>query len=302
MILDSMNTRTKAILGLSGVFLIGLLCGALGVGLVVREKVRDRDRLNDAEGFRDFFSERLELSESQRDSLALELEQAYNELDDIREVAEYEYDQVFDTLTSRISPLLDPDQRMLLQKQRSQLLPRDEARARLRKERRTRLRLQRESHPPDSVTSNSAELTEEMVGESIVSEQKDIVGIDPGPDEAPLLDDDVATEAFPGLAGADVREEQLPLFLDFLKERLELNDEQVEEVRTVLKKGVRRNAWISENFKDDPPRRLKRQKMNLLMLAQQINQVLTDEQKKVFKELLQQMKKPAKKSRKLQEK
>ena len=118
-----MQTRTKAILGLSTIFLTGLLCGGLGVGLIVREQVRDRDRLKDPDGFREYFSEQLSLSEKQRDSLASELERAYDEINDIRAGVEVEYQEVFDTLTNHINPILNSEQRQLLQRERKRLLP-----------------------------------------------------------------------------------------------------------------------------------------------------------------------------------
>jgi hypothetical protein len=34
-----MTTRTKAILSLSGIFLVGAICGAAVVGLIVRDRV-----------------------------------------------------------------------------------------------------------------------------------------------------------------------------------------------------------------------------------------------------------------------
>ena len=118
-----MTNRTKAIASLTGVFILGALCGGLALGLFVRSEVRDRDRLKDPEGFREYFADELSLSQAQRDSLESELAVAYEQIEDIRYQVELEYGEVFDTLTGRLIPTLNTRQRRLLADERKRLLP-----------------------------------------------------------------------------------------------------------------------------------------------------------------------------------
>lgn len=109
-----MTTRAKAIGGLSVVFLLGGVCGALIVGVVLRDRIRDSQQLRDRHGFVEFFERRLELTEAQRDSLRDELMQAYVELADLRSNTTQRFNEVLDSLKQRINPHLTLQQRELL--------------------------------------------------------------------------------------------------------------------------------------------------------------------------------------------
>ena len=116
-----MTNRTKAIVGLSGVFILGAVCGALAVGLMVRHQVKGASRFHDRDGFTQYFVERLELTEAQRDSLSDELEQSYVELARLRAAVAGEYGILLDSLGHRLSPSLRPEQRELLRKAEQRL-------------------------------------------------------------------------------------------------------------------------------------------------------------------------------------
>lgn len=118
-----MTTRTKAIFGLSAVFLIGLLCGGAIVGLVVRDRVRDAQRMKEKEGFSEAFLDRLEVTEAQRDSLRGTLEQAYEEIRALRNAAQEEYQEVLDTLRKRVYPRLTSEQRVRYDQIEARVLP-----------------------------------------------------------------------------------------------------------------------------------------------------------------------------------
>lgn len=118
-----MTTRTKAIFGLSAVFLIGLICGGAIVGLVVRDRVRDAQRMKEKEGFSEAFLDRLEVTEAQRDSLRGSLEQAYEEIRALRNAAQEEYQEVLDTLRGRVYPRLTAEQRTRYDQMEERVLP-----------------------------------------------------------------------------------------------------------------------------------------------------------------------------------
>ncbi len=287
-----MTTRTKAILGLSGIFLLGLLCGGLGVGIFVRENVRDRERLRDAEGFREYFADRLSLSESQRDSLTSELQTAYEELADIRAMAESEYDLVFDTLASRINPVLSPDQRLRLEEQRLHLLPRDRISKRGRAIR-FRLRSAPETDSSLAVPDEADWAMEDAMPEGAPADVPKEKG---GKDSAAALKAESDATEFSGLPGPETSEEELPTFVEFLKTRLELDGEQTGELQHILRKAVRRNAWIRENFKDDRLQRTRRLRGSLAMLDRQLTEILTGSQRDLYRTLKRDMKAKRRKS------
>ncbi|MGE3801396.1 MAG: hypothetical protein AB7H80_10275 [Candidatus Kapaibacterium sp.] len=290
-----MNTRTKAILGLSAVFLIGLLCGGLAVGLFVRQSVRERENLKSAEGFRAYFVDRLQLTEGQRDSLTHELQRAYEEIAEIREGAEFQYEQIFDTLTERVAPILNPKQQVLLEEERRHLLPRrphDQLRRHVREQSRSMLRTEQESFEDSAAI---AALLRDIPTEESKGEQKHVVQGDVSlkPNDSATVDgdaSDIDMNPLPGLPGADVRAEELPRLIEFLKTKLDLSEDQVEQLQVILKKAVRRNTWIRENFQSEPRQRAKRQWMNLGLLVRQVNNILTEDQQNVFQELMKEWK------------
>ncbi len=123
-----MTNRTKAIAGLSGMFLLGALCGALLLGLFVRGRMHDAQRMRDRQGFQAFFTDRLRLTETQRDSLHDELERTYDELAELRRNTAQRYDVVLDSFRQRVQPILTTEQREILEQEEKRLrriLPRD---------------------------------------------------------------------------------------------------------------------------------------------------------------------------------
>lgn len=102
--------RTKAILSLGGVFLVGALCGALALGAFVRGEVRSSNRLRDRDGFHEYFAEQLELTTAQRDSLQGELDWFYGELAALRTAAAGELHDLLDSLDRRLVARLSPEQ------------------------------------------------------------------------------------------------------------------------------------------------------------------------------------------------
>lgn len=118
-----MTTRTKAIFSLSSVFLIGLICGGAIVGLVIRDRIRDAERMKEKEGFSEAFLDRLDATQAQRDSLRGSLEQAYEEIRALRSAAQEEYQEVLDTLRKRVYPRLTAEQRVRYDRIEERVLP-----------------------------------------------------------------------------------------------------------------------------------------------------------------------------------
>lgn len=112
-----MTKRTQAILGLSGVFVIGALCGALVFGVVMRDRARETAGLRNREGFIHHFERRLQLTETQRDSLKDELERTYSQMAALREETSQRYNILIDSLAVRIMPTLTVEQRELFRDQ-----------------------------------------------------------------------------------------------------------------------------------------------------------------------------------------
>lgn len=102
--------RTKAILTLGGIFIVGALCGALAVGAFVRSEVRSTQRLRDRSGFHEYFADQLELTTAQRDSLQGELDWFYGELAGLRAAAAGDLHDLLDTLDRRLITRLSPEQ------------------------------------------------------------------------------------------------------------------------------------------------------------------------------------------------
>jgi len=116
-----MTTRTKAVLGIVGVFVVGGICGALIFGLVVRERVREARNLREREGFSRFFFDKLQLSDSQNDSLRSVIDSAYRQLEQLRQESSQRYVAVIDTLRSRVYPQLTSEQRLLFEEQEQRM-------------------------------------------------------------------------------------------------------------------------------------------------------------------------------------
>lgn len=276
-----MTNRTKAILGLSGVFLLGLICGALALGLVVRDRVQERSRLKNALGFRDYFVDELSLTEGQKDSLQAELERAYREMADIRDQVEIEYREVFDTLAQRMEPILTASQRTALAQQKERLLPKRPA---------TEIVT---SNPPSiqeidrrvasSKTSSSPNTLQPNGGkrDSTTADAKEQPAVADAPDHDAVPYDDDAS-AGDSILTPETREENLPRIIRHMKKKLTLTDDQSTKIEDLLRKALRRNRWIRENFKDEPLVRGRRLRQSFRLLERQVAEQLTEEQLKVY--------------------
>lgn len=279
-----MTNRTKALFGLSGVFLLGLLCGALAVGLFVRDRVQERSRLKNEVGFRDFFADELSLTEGQKDSLQAELEQAYRQLADIRSQVDLEYREVFDTLARRLDPMLTARQRRAFAEQKERLLPKRTAGDSLRSSIPTIQEIDRNAtaatssgaEPAASVPSGSDRAKRDSAAGNTA--EKNNAGPQLSPDE--VIEDDFT--AGDSLLTPNMREEHLPRAITYLKRRLSLTDDQTVKVEEFARKALRRNAWIRENFRDEPLARRRRLRQSFRLLDRQVSDLLTGEQLKTY--------------------
>lgn len=116
-----MTVRTKAVLGILGVFVLGGVCGALVLGIVVRDRVRETRNLREREGFARFFFDKLQLSDAQNDSLRGVLDSTYRELEQLRVESSQRYAEVIDHMRSRVYPKLSPEQRVLFEEQEQRI-------------------------------------------------------------------------------------------------------------------------------------------------------------------------------------
>lgn len=280
-----MTNRTKAIFGLSGVFLLGLLCGALAVGLFVRDRVQERSRLKNEVGFRDFFADELSLTEGQKDSLQAELEQAYRQLADIRSQVDLEYREVFDTLARRLDPMLTARQRRAFAEQKERLLPKRIAGDSLRSSIPTIQEIDRNA---TAATSSGAEPAAPVPSGSDRAKRDSATGnaseknnVDRQADAGKEIEEDDFT-AGDSLLTPNMREEHLPRVIAYLKRRLNLTDDQTGKVEEFTRKALRRNAWIRQNFRDEPLARRRRLAQSLRLLDRQVSDVLTGEQVKTY--------------------
>lgn len=243
-----MTSRTKAILGLSSFFVLGALCGALALGLVVRDQVRDRMRLRDRHGFSEFFGDRLDLTELQRDSLHAELELAYADVKDIREAVAAEYRDVFDSLEARMHPVLTPDQRRLLADQRARLLPEDVVPAR---------ESASSSIPrtPSATPAAPRSSEENQTSRSPSAVESRSVDEPDAPDEEEVEPTDPSAVAGDSMLSEESTGYALPRVTGFLKKRLALTDEQTTQVRQAIGETIARNERIREEVKRPKLRR-----------------------------------------------
>ncbi len=297
-----MTNRTKAIVSLASVFLLGALCGGLGVGLFVQDQVRDRERLKDPNGFREYFADQLSLSEAQKDSMQMELELAYQQMADIRYQVDQEYRQVFDTLSARLLPVLSTKQQRRLAQERERLLPPQPS---------TNNTVLSESSIPLSMEEIEEQIAQTRVlrdsnrrhraDSSVVVRSEDgNVAPEDAPNAAPdTPDEDFLDDVAPGdsIFSAQTNEEQLPRIVAFMKAQLSLDDKQTKQLEWVLKKAVERNRWIRENIKDNPTLRVRRLRQSFRMLDRQIANLLTRDQSKIYNESKRQRRAAAQRRR-----
>ena len=273
-----MTNRTKAIASLAGVFVLGLLCGGLALGLFVRDQVRERDRLKNPEGFREYFADELSLSTAQRDSLQAELELVYQQMADIRYQVEQEYREVFDTLSARLDPVLNSTQKKRLSEEKKRLLPDDR-----------HANGEAVSFPLEEIERRAAddlrsrENSAGVQGDSgVKAEEVQTVATAPELDSG--TEEEYEGDVYPGdsIFSPQTKEEHLPGIVAFMKTSLNLDSEQTDQVDAALRKAVRRNRWIRTNLKDQPMVRRRRLGMSFRLLDRQIAGILNKEQRAVY--------------------
>ena len=115
------------------------------------------------------------------------------------------------------------------------------------------------------------------------------------PAEDDLFEDDASAGG--SIFSPRTKEEQLPRLVASMKRQLDLDDDQVKELRAILKKAVKRNSWIRENLQDDPTLRSRRMRQSFRLLDRQITNVLNDEQLVLYKEMKKKRKEAAKRRR-----
>lgn len=257
-----MNTRTKAIISLSSVFLLGGICGALIFGMVVRDRVHHGRMMHDRDGFVLHFERQLDLSKPQRDSLHDELVQAYNELTEIKNLTSEEFNAVLDTFARQVYPQLSDEQKAKFRDQEERL------RRQLPREKRKEIDNMRSGSPSvpasppvtlppvpqappvtrtDSVKEPANLATEPReVARSTVPPTQDTIS----DDMSRSLSDNASNDgAIPGeLTSAG----GLERFLAKLRKRLELTDEQYLQVERVVKDARTRLEAIKVEFEGRP--------------------------------------------------
>lgn len=283
-----MTNRTKAIFGLSGVFSLGLLCGALAVGLFVRNRVQDRNQLKNAAGFRNFFADELSLTEGQKDSLQAELENAYREMADIRNQVELEYREVFDTLARRMEPVLTASQRQRLAEQKDHLLPKREKVERLANPAPSIREIDRRAAASGAspAETSSVNPVEPNAGkEDSVVEGSGARRTPKNSLNSPQVVEGAVATTGDSILTPDTREEQVPRFVSYLRRKLSLNDDQTVQIQDLVGKAVRRNTWIRENFKDAPLVRARRLRQSFRLFERQVSDLLTEEQLQSYRSM-----------------
>jgi Spy/CpxP family protein refolding chaperone len=279
-----MTDRTKAIVTLGGVFLLGAICGALTLGLVVRNRVREAQSLKDREGFEQYFADRLRLTEVQRDSLKDELDRTYEELAGLRRSTADEYHELLDTFAQRISPQLSAEQRDLLRREEQHFrgaIPRERI------------------NPPEPERSTSAPRREESTMPRTTSPGKPPVDSTPSrkPDRRPMAvatpNDSVASnvpELPPGSnlePGDAFQPEQLA---ETYRDRLKLTDDQSRQVRQIVRQTHSRIKRAREELKDYPMMLGAAMRRNLREMDSRIVDLLTPEQLPEYRVMRQELK------------
>lgn len=232
-----MTKRTKAILSLGGVFLLGALCGALALGTFVRSEVRNASRLRDSAGFREYFNDQLELTTAQRDSLQSELDWFYGAIAGLRAAAAGEYHDLIDSLDSRIVGHLSADQirrlretEIRLRKHVESRRPRAEAKPQVKPDNGLTAGTEAAPEAPESASPWKPKTTAPITSQSNVRADTANAGASPDTDEP------------------DPGEE---IFRDGLKERLGLSKPQVMQIRSIVKstrRAIRRDAQSLRTF------------------------------------------------------
>jgi len=275
-----MNNRWKAIAGISAIFLLGGMCGALICGLVIREDVRQRQEIRKHEGFLEFFEGKLHLTETQRDSLRDELDTAYNRLAELRIETSTRFREVIDTLIKHVDPHLTPEQRLVLQQQEQKL------RRMGPNERRSRPN--GEGFPPPRRRPGDTG----KIGAGVAPSPPDGVRppegrleIERNPEMMPPRD---AAGEQKGGSPRDSGDGPKGIFGDMgtLKSRLGLSSDQVTKIEAMVGELRARNKSAREDLSGNPAMRMRTIRMNNQEIRQKIEALLTDQQREELRTLM----------------
>lgn len=293
-----MTIRAKAIASLSGVFLLGAVCGALLLGLVVRGRMRDAQRLRDRQGFQEFFTDKLKLTETQRDSLREELERTYDDLAELRRAAAQQYGEVLDSFSTHVYPRLNPEQQQIFtgEEQRlRQVFPRDV--------RKTLNQPPEESAPPAAGTGKSTPsiAPQQLHAPSTAVPDSGVHGSVPA-EAIPrggearhrrpgMLSDSMNAER----AGRGPFAEMNPLemgatpTLQHLQDRLNLTNDQTVAMRAILRDAHQKMEHDRQEYQGLPRLQMWAFRKNLKDLDRAITGVLHDDQMATYATLRQEM-------------
>ena len=263
-----MTKRTKAILSLSGVFLLGALCGALAVGAFVRGEVRSSHRLRDRGGFKEYFADKLELTTAQRDSLQEDLDWFYEQFAGLRTAAAGEYHELLDSLDRRLVSHLSPEQ---IERLRS-------AEVRLRRHM-PRPGPRHDIMAPESLDEAPAPGTRSDSARSRPAQGARDAGTTPEPAATQLLDS--ASRDSAAVVAADPGPE-MDRFGARLKERLKLSDAQLVSIREILgatRRQIRTDVRANRGY---PRIQLEIAGRHLKTMDQRILEVLDESQRAAY--------------------
>jgi|GEM_PF-2043023 len=274
-----MTKRTKAIIGLTGVFILGGICGALLFGVIMRSRVREARDLRNREGFIRYFEKRLDLSQTQRDSLREELDRTYGELNRLREETAAQYNALIDTFAVHVMPVLTPEQRALFQTQ----------------ERKFRRFMPRELHNRGPggprgrpMRRDSMRRTPEgaMSGSSATSSRSSALPPSATQGAAAELSAEALVRADTSDVGASADEgiyrrmsDQLPM----LRKRLNLSDDQAARFQQIFAQAETHAKSIRTEYADQPSLRKRNLRDMLREMNGEIVEMLNEDQRAVWR-------------------
>ena len=275
-----MSNRFKAIAGITGIFLLGGICGALLIGLIIRDNVRERAKLRDHEGFIAYFERRLELTEAQRDSLRDELDSAYNRLVELRRATSEEYNAVIDTMSQRIYPQLTPEQRELFKQQEQAL------RRMVPKERGPRLAGRGDIPPPsrqllpETSPGEGRPLEGEAAATARSTERAEKLA-----DSSPKMAPPTANSPRDSAAPQPDDPERFSRSLSTLKDMLDLSNDQMVKIDGVIDDVKARNRRARAELADSPGLLVMTLRANNRDMRRNVLAILTPEQMQKFEQI-----------------
>jgi hypothetical protein len=106
-----MNTKTKSIVVLIGVFIIGIIIGAFGSSLLTHHMWRDRvSRFRTLEGFTERILNKIDPAPDKREAVKNVLIEEYRKLNHIYEQSKIQVEMHTDSVLAELKPLLSEEQ------------------------------------------------------------------------------------------------------------------------------------------------------------------------------------------------